>query len=195
MTELLENRVAGAWIARSESQVLRDPVTGEVLVRVSSAGLDLPAAVRFAREQGGAALRAMSFGERAACLARVAQVLQDKRATHFDIATVHSGTVESDASVDIDGAIHTVGQYAKWGVARGDARVLLDGAPATLKWPACPALLPPPQRRAGRRAGDRAARRGRAAGLSHPFLRVQEPPCQPSPPSRRRPSASTSRST
>jgi 3,4-dehydroadipyl-CoA semialdehyde dehydrogenase len=67
MTELLNNHVAGRWIAgHGEGTTLRDPVLGTALVRVSSAGLDLAEAFDFARTTGGAALRAMSYGQRAA---------------------------------------------------------------------------------------------------------------------------------
>jgi 3,4-dehydroadipyl-CoA semialdehyde dehydrogenase len=128
MTELLKNHWAGEWIAgEDEGQLLRDPVTGEGLVRVSNAGLDLPAGFRFAREQGGAALRAFTFGERAELLGRIVKVLQAHRDDYYAIATANSGTVKSDSAVDIDGAIYTLGQYAKWGAVLGPARALLDG--------------------------------------------------------------------
>ena len=75
-TPLLPNFVAGQWVdGQGAGSVLTDPVTGAALARVSSAGLDLPAAFAFAREQGGAALRALSYGERAALLKHVGEVL------------------------------------------------------------------------------------------------------------------------
>jgi 3,4-dehydroadipyl-CoA semialdehyde dehydrogenase len=128
---LLPNFVAGQWVQGQAGQgaatTLTDPVTGAALVRVSSAGLDLPAAFTFAREQGGAALRALSYGERAALLKKVGEVLSANRDAYYDIATANSGTVKTDSAVDIDGALYTLGQYARWGAALGDARVLLDG--------------------------------------------------------------------
>src|SRR5690606_20116488 len=83
---------------------------------------------RFAREQGGAALRALTYRERAGLLAAVVQVLQAKRDDYYAIATANSGTVTRDSAVDIDGGIFTLGQYAKWGEKLGDARALIDGA-------------------------------------------------------------------
>jgi len=133
MTELLQNHLSGDWISGTGAgSWLVDPVTGESLVRVSSAGLDLRGGFAFAREQGGAALRAMSFGERAALLARIAAVLQANRGAYDDISTANSGTTRPDSAVDIDGAIYTIGQYAKWGAALGDARTLADGAPVAM---------------------------------------------------------------
>src|SRR5438552_3042687 len=83
-------------------------------------------ATSFARERG-AALRAMSYGERAALLAKIGELLQSKRDDYYAIATANSGTTRNDSAIDIDGAIYTLGQYARWGAKLGDARALHDG--------------------------------------------------------------------
>ena len=122
-TPLLPNIVAGqAQSGQGAGTPLFDPVLGTELVRVSRDGLDVASAFRFAREQGGAALRALSYRERAGLLAAVVQVLQAKRDDYYAIATANSGTVTRDSAVDIDGGIFTLGQYAKWGEKLGDAR-------------------------------------------------------------------------
>jgi len=127
-TPLLPNIVAGqAQSGQGAGTPLFDPVLGTELVRVSREGLDVVSAFRFAREQGGAALRALSYRERAGLLAAVVQVLQAKRDDYYAIATANSGTVTRDSAVDIDGGIFTLGQYAKWGEKLGDARALIDG--------------------------------------------------------------------
>ena len=65
MTELLPNYTAGRWQSgKGPGAVLKDPVLGRELVRVDATGLDLQEAFRFAREQGGAALRALTYRER-----------------------------------------------------------------------------------------------------------------------------------
>ncbi|VTU16195.1 3,4-dehydroadipyl-CoA semialdehyde dehydrogenase [Variovorax sp. PBL-E5] len=128
MTELLSNHVAGRWQAGSGAgTALFDPVLGTELARVDATGLDLPEAFRFARETGGGALRAMTYKQRAGLLAGIVKVLQTNRDAYYEIATANSGTVKNDSAVDIDGAIFTLGQYAKWGDALGDMRVLRDG--------------------------------------------------------------------
>ena len=128
MTELLPNFVAGRWQAGSGAGAgLFDPVLGSELVRVDAAGLDLAAAFAFAREQGGAALRSLSYGERADLLAAVVKVLNANRDAYYDIATANSGTVKNDSAVDIDGGIFTLSTYAKLGAGLGDRRHLLDG--------------------------------------------------------------------
>lgn len=128
MSELLMNHLAGRWTAGTGAGTpLVDPVLGDELARVDATGLDLAAGFHFAREQGGAALRALSYRQRAGLLAAVQQVLQAKREAYYAIATANSGTVKNDSAIDIDGALYTLGQYARWGEALGDQRFLPDG--------------------------------------------------------------------
>jgi len=133
MTDKLDNFLGGRWVAGSGAgTALFDPVLGNELVRVDATGLDLRAGFAFAREQGGAALRAMSYRERAAMLAAVVKVLQSRRDDYYAIATANSGTVKNDSAVDIDGGIYTLSTYAKLGDSLGDRKYLLDGEPARL---------------------------------------------------------------
>lgn len=133
MTRLLDNHLAGRWQSGGGAgTALLDPVLGTELVRVSGAGLDLAEGYAFARDRGGAALRALTYAERAALLARIVELLQGKRDTWYDIALQNSGTTRNDSGADIDGAIYTLGQYARWGAKLGDARCLADGEPVKL---------------------------------------------------------------
>lgn len=133
MTELLKNYVAGEWIeGQGPGTTLTDPITGEELVRISSDGLDLEAAFRFAREEGGQSLRAMTYGERAAMLSEIAKVLGQKRDDYYAISTANSGTTKADSGVDVEGSTYTISYFAKQGAALGPARVLLDGDVASL---------------------------------------------------------------
>ncbi len=125
---LLPNFFAGRWqTGTGEGTPLFDPVLGTELARVSSAGIDLAEGFAFARNQGGAALRALRYAQRAHLLSQIAEVLQTHRDAYFEIATANSGTVAKDSGVDIDGAIFTLGYYAKQGAALGDAQLILDG--------------------------------------------------------------------
>ncbi|KJS74561.1 MAG: 3,4-dehydroadipyl-CoA semialdehyde dehydrogenase [Serpentinimonas sp.] len=132
-TELLANHVAGQWICGSGAPApLFDPVLGTELVRVDATGLDLAGAFRFAREQGGAQLRALGYRQRAALLAAIAAVLQANRDAYYEISTANSGTVRNDSAIDVDGGIYTLGYYAKLGESLGDRHFLLDGEAARL---------------------------------------------------------------
>jgi len=133
MSELLPNHLGGRWQAGSGAgTALIDPVLGTELARVDSGGLDLAAGFAFAREQGGSALRALTYRERAALLGAIGKVLQANRDAYYEIATANSGTVASDSAVDIDGGIFTLGTYARLGETLGERRYLLDGEAARL---------------------------------------------------------------
>jgi 3,4-dehydroadipyl-CoA semialdehyde dehydrogenase len=133
MSELLRNYVSGRWVAgQADGTALVDPVLGVELARVDASGLDLAAGLAYARQQGGPALRAMSYRERAAALAAAAKVLHSHRDEYFGIATANSGTVRDDSAIDIDGGLYTLGYYAKLGEGLGDRHALLDGEPARL---------------------------------------------------------------
>ena len=133
MIERLKNYVAGQWRdGNGPGTVLTDPITGEALVSVSSEGLDLDAAFRFARETGGAGLRSHTYASRASMLGEIAKLLQANRGTYYDIALANSGTTRSDSAVDIDGGIYTLSWFAKNGATLGDAFVLRDGADVSL---------------------------------------------------------------
>ena len=137
MTELLFNFVAGRWQAGSGAGTpLFDPVLGTELVRVDATGLDLAEAYAFAREQGGGALRAMSYAQRAEMLAAIGKVLRANRDAYDEISTANSGTVMNDTAVDVDGGIFTLATYAKLGAGLADSQgqrsFLLDGDAARL---------------------------------------------------------------
>ena len=132
-TALLPNFTAGQWtLGTGPGTPLFDPVLGTELVRVDATGLDLPEAFRFARDTGGAALRALTYRQRAALLAATVKVLQANRAAYEDISVANSGTVKADTAVDVDGGIFTLGTYAKLGDSLGDVHHLTDGDAARL---------------------------------------------------------------
>lgn len=127
-TPLLPNYLAGRWQSGAgRGSTLLDPVLGTPLVRVDNTGLDLAEGFQFAREEGGSALRAMTYAQRAAMLGAIVKVLQTHRDAYYDIATRNCGTVTKDSAVDIDGGIFTLGYYAKQGEALGESHCLLDG--------------------------------------------------------------------
>lgn len=133
MTELLPNHLAGRWIAgQGPGTVLRDPVLGTELVRVDATGAPLREGFAFARDTGGAALRALTYRQRGELLGAVGKVLQAHRDEYYAIATANSGTVKNDSAIDIDGAIYTLSTYAKLGASLPDAHFLPDGEGVSL---------------------------------------------------------------
>lgn len=133
MSDLLHNYLGGRWVAGTGAgSALFDPVLGNELVRVDATGLDLARGFAFARETGGAALRALTYRQRGELLAAVVKVLQANRDAYYEIAVANSGTVKNDSAVDIDGAIYTLGTYAKLAAQLPDRTFLLDGDIASL---------------------------------------------------------------
>ena len=125
----LLNFVANEWQeGAGAGEPLFDPVTGEELARISSQGVDIRAALDFARSQGGAALRQLTYNQRADLLAKVAELLAANRDEYFRISLLNSGATQADAAFDVDGAIYTIKYYAKIGRALGETKFLKEGA-------------------------------------------------------------------
>lgn len=125
---MLGNHVGGRWVeGRGEGTPLVDPVLGDELARASTEGLDLAAALDYARTTGGAALRALTYGERGALLRSVADTLAGHREGYYATAQANSGNTKADAAIDIEGAIYTLKYYAGLGAKLGDARCLTGG--------------------------------------------------------------------
>jgi 3,4-dehydroadipyl-CoA semialdehyde dehydrogenase len=133
MSIYLRNYLGGEWQPQaSPAHTLVNPVSGEALAVAGGAAENLPAAYAYARDSAGPALRAMSYGQRAAMLAEALKVLQANRDAYYEISIANSGTTKADSAVDIEGACFTLGYYAKLGATLGDARTLTDGAAASL---------------------------------------------------------------
>jgi 3,4-dehydroadipyl-CoA semialdehyde dehydrogenase len=128
----LQNYLSGDWQPQSaQSNKLLDPISGEHIASVGGAADGLPQGFAFAREHGGASLRAMSYRQRADMLAAIGKVLQANKEDYYAISQSNSGTTRNDSAVDIEGAGFTLSYYAKLGGAI-DTNVLMDGDAAVL---------------------------------------------------------------
>ncbi len=126
--QILESYLAGRWIrGTGEGQALLNPATEAPLAAASSEGLDLAAALEYARNTGGPALRALSFAERGALLQCMADALQEARDELLALNMQNGGNTRSDAKFDVDGAIATLLAYAELGAALGAGKFLVDG--------------------------------------------------------------------
>ena len=129
----LPNYVNGRWVeGAGPGEPLIDPVTGEELARISSQGMDLAAALAFARAHGGPALRQFTYVQRAEMLGKIAEALAANRDEYFRISLLNLGANQADASFDVDGAIYTMKYYAKIGRALVDGTMLKEGAVVSL---------------------------------------------------------------
>ncbi len=124
----LDSYLAGRWAkGAGTAHTLLNPATEAPLATASSEGLDLAAALEFARHTGGPALRALSFAERGALLKSMADALQGARDELLALNMANGGNTRSDAKFDVDGAISTLLAYAELGEALGAGKFLIDG--------------------------------------------------------------------
>ena len=122
----LESFVCGRWSAgQGAGRPLVNATTGAVIATADATGIDITAAVDFARRRGKA-LGQLSFAQRGALLKSIAEVLQANRDAYNGIARENSGNTKLDASVDIDGAIGTLRYYSRLVAGLGDARAILE---------------------------------------------------------------------
>ncbi|MFC0113783.1 phenylacetic acid degradation bifunctional protein PaaZ [Kibdelosporangium aridum] len=110
----LRSYVSGRWhTPDDEGAPLHDAVTGEEIARISSAGVDMAAALAHGREKG-AELREMTFHERAALLKVLASYLMEHRDELYALSH-RTGATKGDNKFDIDGGIGTLFGYSSKG--------------------------------------------------------------------------------
>ena len=120
--------VAGEWIAPgSGARTIENAVTGEVMATAGNNALDSQAMLDYARNTGGAALRNMTFHDRARMLKALATYLNERKQQLYDLS-FNTGATQSDNMIDIDGGIGTMFVFASKGRREmPDALVYQDG--------------------------------------------------------------------
>ncbi|MEV6983309.1 phenylacetic acid degradation bifunctional protein PaaZ [Sphaerisporangium sp. NPDC051017] len=124
----LSSYVTGSWhVPDDEGVPLHDAVTGEEVVRISSAGVDFRAALEYGRRVGGPAVREPTFHQRAALLKALASYLRERREELYALS-LRTGATRGDARFDVDGGIGVLFSYSSKGRREmpGDT-VYLDG--------------------------------------------------------------------
>lgn len=134
MTEsapIVPSYVEGAWWVPddpADAITVRDASTGEPVARVSAEGLDLAAALHYARTVGQRSLGELTFHQRAIILKQLAQALTERKAELYELST-RTGATKADSWVDIDGGIGVLFTYSSKGRRElPNAKVYVDGA-------------------------------------------------------------------
>src|ERR1700759_5343452 len=112
---VLRSYVSGAWAEPADGRrPVLDAVTGEEGARVSSAGIDLAAALDYGRSSGGPALRELTFHQRAPLLKSLGQLLREHRQELYALSarTGGTGATPGDSGLDVDGGIGVLLSYA-----------------------------------------------------------------------------------
>ncbi|KJM58098.1 bifunctional aldehyde dehydrogenase/enoyl-CoA hydratase [Pluralibacter gergoviae] len=111
----LTSYLSGAWQSgRGRERAVHHAISGEPLWQVTSEGLDMAAARRYAIARGGKALGEMTFIARAAMLKAVAKHLLEHKETFYALSA-QTGATRADSWVDIEGGIGTLFTYAGLG--------------------------------------------------------------------------------
>jgi oxepin-CoA hydrolase/3-oxo-5,6-dehydrosuberyl-CoA semialdehyde dehydrogenase len=128
----LRSYLQGSWVEPSGAGTpVRDAVTGEQIATVSSDGLDLPAALEYGRANG-AALRELTFHQRAAMLKQLGGHLREHRDELYAVSK-RTGATLADSKFDVDGGIGVLLSYASRGRRELPAdRILVESAPEQL---------------------------------------------------------------
>ncbi|MGI5201736.1 phenylacetic acid degradation bifunctional protein PaaZ [Spirillospora sp. CA-108201] len=112
---MLRSYVSGSWRAPDdEGAPLHDAVTGEEIARISSAGVDMGAALEYGRSVGGPVLRELTFHQRAALLKALASHLREHREELYALSA-RTGATLNDSKFDVDGGIGVLFAYASKG--------------------------------------------------------------------------------
>jgi oxepin-CoA hydrolase / 3-oxo-5,6-dehydrosuberyl-CoA semialdehyde dehydrogenase len=109
---LLRSYVSGTWVTpEGDGRPVLDAVTGAEVARVSSAGIDMAAALDHGRSVGGPALRELTFHQRAGLLKALGSHLREHRDELYALSA-RTGATLADSKFDIDGGIGVLLSYA-----------------------------------------------------------------------------------
>jgi len=118
----------GKWIAPGEgASTLCDAATGEPVARGGGCEINLKEMRAHAIDDGGRALRSMTFHERALMIKALAQYLDERKEQLYELSYLTGATL-GDSRVDIDGGIGTLFVFSsKARRELPDSTILLDG--------------------------------------------------------------------
>lgn len=125
----LKNYALGQWTERKGAGVdIPSAVTGEIVARGGSGGLDFKAMADYAREVGGKNLRKLTFHERAAIAKALGQAVMEKKEELYAL-NFHTGATRKDGWIDIEGGAGTLFSMASKAKRElPDGYLLVDGA-------------------------------------------------------------------
>jgi oxepin-CoA hydrolase / 3-oxo-5,6-dehydrosuberyl-CoA semialdehyde dehydrogenase len=103
MINNLGNYIQGAWQnGEDDGALLIDAVTAEPIATASTKGIDMEAALHFARVKGNAALRKLTFHERGRMLKALANYLLERKEKYYALS-LKTGATRADSWIDIEG--------------------------------------------------------------------------------------------
>ncbi|MFT5462472.1 MAG: 3,4-dehydroadipyl-CoA semialdehyde dehydrogenase, partial [Planctomycetota bacterium] len=126
--QTLSSYVLGSWKeASGDLSTLVNPTNEEAIATCGTDGIDMQAVLRYGREIGGPALRALTFAERGGLLKSLSKAIHEQREELIELSIQCSGTTRGDAKFDLDGGTGTLSSYAFFAKSLPDKRFLPDG--------------------------------------------------------------------
>lgn len=124
----LKNFALGRWTeGKGPLAEIPSAVTGEIVARGGSGGLDFKAMAEYARDIGGKNLRMMTFHQRAAIVKSLAQAVMDRKEELYQL-NLHTGATRKDGWIDIEGGAGTFFSMASKAKRElPDGHLLADG--------------------------------------------------------------------
>ncbi|MGL4439902.1 MAG: phenylacetic acid degradation bifunctional protein PaaZ [Bosea sp. (in: a-proteobacteria)] len=125
----LQSFAEGHWHdGKGDAVLIASAIDGEAVAETTSTGLDMASMLRFARDRGGAALRKLTFHQRANLLKALAQALTVRKEELYALSSL-TGATRADSWIDIDGGIGTLFVFASKGKRElPNETFLIDGA-------------------------------------------------------------------
>lgn len=125
----LDSFIRGRWSSAQGDLIdIASAVSGEIVARATSGGLDMREALAYARDTGGGNLRKLTFHQRADLLKRLGQSIAERKDQLYDLSLL-AGCTRHDAMIDVDGGIGALMVYAGKGRRElPNAKFLMDGA-------------------------------------------------------------------
>src|SRR3990170_148206 len=124
----LLNYAKDGWVAGSGGLAeVHSAVTGELVARTGSEGLDFRAMLDHARKVGGPALREMTFHQRAWMLKDLANAVMARKEELYELS-YDTGATRTDGWIDIEGGAGTLFSFSSKGRRElPNQRILIDG--------------------------------------------------------------------
>ncbi len=108
---ILGSFAEGHWHTPVDGRDVLDAVTGNLIAKISSDGLNFEAMLNYARDVGGPALRMMTFHERALMIKALATKLNEYKEEFYELSYA-SGCTKADTWIDVDGGFGTLFTYS-----------------------------------------------------------------------------------
>lgn len=128
----IANYTEGRWrTGTGDGELLLDAVTAQPIYIASTEGIDMAAALHYARTVGNPALRKLSFHERGRRLKALALYLMERKEALYQLS-YHTGATRADSWIDIEGGIGNLFANASLRRRFPDLPYCTDGEPIPL---------------------------------------------------------------